>query len=122
MYLASRFNQKLLIMITATDIKEDIRQQVDIGFGKREIIDNLRTKGYSDEEIKDGLNGINFSAAAATGSGGGSVSGGSIALGILFLIVAMWRLARAANNGSGILIIGVITAIGMAIYFFTKRR
>ncbi len=111
-------------MNTSTNIQEEIQQQINIGFGKDDIVQNLRSKGYNTQEINDAIANINFSSVV-TESNGGSVSGKSILIGVLFLVIALARFARNSNGGSNSNIfigLGVFSAIGMAIYFFTKKK
>jgi MFS superfamily sulfate permease-like transporter len=102
-------------------LNEEIAKQADIGFSKNEIIDNLKAKGYSKEEVDTAIAQFNFSTATATNAEG-SVSTKSILLGVLFVIVMIIRLGRAANTGSIFAILGIFTAAGMAYYFFTKKK
>lgn len=102
-------------------LNEEIAKQADIGFSKNEIIDNLKAKGYSKEEVDTAISQFNFGAAAVTNSGG-TVSTKSILLGLLFVVVMILRLGRAANTGSIFAILGIFTAAGMAFYFFTRKK
>lgn len=116
--------KNLHTMITTLSLQEEIQKQVEIGFSRKEIEENLRPKGFNDGDIKQALDRVQFAPEAVAGSSGGSVSTKSILIGILFLIAACFRFARAARGGSFSFIfgIGVITAISMAIYFFTKKK
>lgn len=107
-------------MITTTDLQEEVEQQINIGFSKEEIEQNLLLKGYSSAEINDVLSRTNFSDVIAE-SKGGKVSGTSIVFGIVFILSALVRFARFLNGGSALAGIGVLTAGGMAIYYFSRR-
>ena len=107
-------------MVTTTNLQEEIAQQINIGFTKAEIEQNLLSKGFTNTEINEALAKVNFSEAM-TESNGGSISTKSILFGALFVVAAFVRFARYSNTGSILAGLGVITAIGMAIYFFTKR-
>jgi hypothetical protein len=111
-------------MITANNLHEEIQQQVNIGFNRQEIEQNLLPKGYAETDIRQALDKVQFAEVAVTGSNGssGSVSTKSILLGLLFIVAACVRLARFAKGGNIIFGLGVITAVGMAIYFFSKRK
>ncbi len=103
------------------DIKTDIEKQISAGFSKEEIYNNLLAKGFSQQEID--ANYINVSNDPRIVQRHGSVSPKSIALGILFLLVMVWRLSKLQNGGGGtiFLIIGVITAFILAMLYFTRR-
>ncbi|ANE52160.1 hypothetical protein [Flavisolibacter tropicus] len=107
-------------MTTTTNLQEEIAKQINIGFSKEEIEQNLLSKGYTSTEINEALSKIDFSNAIAE-SNGGKVSGTSIAFGIVFIVGALVRFARFLNGGSVLAGLGVLTAGGMAIYYFTKR-
>ena len=107
-------------MVTTTNLQEEIAQQINIGFTKAEIEQNLLSKGYADTEVNEALAKVNFSEAMAESNGGG-VSTKSILFGALFVVAVFVRFARYSSTGSIFAGLGVITGIGMAIYFFTKR-
>jgi hypothetical protein len=102
-------------------LNEEIAKQADIGFSKSEIINNLKAKGYSKEEVETAISQFNFSATA-TSNTGGSVSTTSILLGILFIVIMLFRMGRAFSSGGFFTILGIFTAAGMAWYFFTKKK
>jgi hypothetical protein len=102
-------------------LKLEVEKQVAAGFNLQEIEENLRAKGYSDAEIKEATSDKHIQSAVLE-TNSGSVSGKSIAIGILFLVVAVWRLSRYSNGGNIFLGIGVITAIILALLHFTKKR
>jgi hypothetical protein len=102
-------------------LKLEVEKQVAAGFNLQEIEENLRAKGYSDTEIKEATSDKHIQSAVLE-TNSGSVSGKSIAIGILFLLVAVWRLSRYSNGGNIFLGIGVITAIILALLHFTRKR
>lgn len=108
-------------MPVSTELKEDVEKQVAAGFSIQEIEQNLRSKGYTDADIKEATSHANIQSAVLE-TNSGSVSGKNIALGILFLLVAVWRFSRYTNGGNIFLGIGVVTAILLAFIFFTKKR
>lgn len=103
-------------MTTATTLQEEINQQASI-FSKEEIEQNLLAKGYNAQEIKAAL----ATVKVESNSGGNSSTKG-ILLGILFGIIVLFRIARFANTGGIFVGLGIITGIGMMIYFFTKKN
>lgn len=109
-------------MTDSSDIKEQINEQIESGFTKPEIVKNLVEKGYNEKLVNTELTAIikQSKAASNTGSEGGNTKG--VVIGVLFIIVACVRFARYANGGTIFLGIGVVTAIGMAIYFMTKKK
>lgn len=103
-------------------LQEDIQQQQSMDFTKKDIELNLLAKGFTQDEITQAL----ASVPETTGGSSGGVSTKNILLGLLFVAVFILRLSRVASNKSGttvtvLLCLGVFSAIGMAIYFFTKR-
>jgi hypothetical protein len=108
-------------MPISNELKEDVEKQVAAGFSLNEIEQNLRTKGYPDADIKEATSSSNIQSAVLE-TNSGSVSGKSIAIGILFLLIAAWRLSRYSNGGNIFLGIGVVTAILLAVLYFTKKQ
>ena len=102
-------------MTAVTTLQEEVNQQASL-FSKEEIEQNLLAKGYSAEEIKAALTNIKFENAS-----GGSVSTKSILFGVLFGIIVLFRIARFANTGGIFVGLGIITGLGMMIYFFTRK-
>jgi hypothetical protein len=107
------------------DIKTDIEKQVNAGFTRQEIINNLRAKGHTQEEINNAYSAV--SSAPAFRENHGSVGVGSILLGILFIGIVIFRVFRYSNmNGSGagkvFAFLGIFTGLGLAIYYFTKKK
>ena len=101
------------------NIKENIEKQINAGFTREEIYQNLLSAGFSREQVDAEFpHAISFLAEEQQKS---SVSGTSIFLGILFIVVVFFRIARFGNTGSALAFLSIITGIGMAIYFFTKR-
>lgn len=99
------------------DLKENIEKQINAGFTREEIYQNLLSSGYTKEQVD-----IEFPKGVAVAvAQQGSVSTGSILLGILFIFVVLFRVARFGNSGTFLAFLSIITGIGMAIYFFTKR-
>lgn len=108
-------------------IREEILEQTNKGISKDQIRKNLLDAGHDADTIERDLNSILPDERIYNDipEDTGSVSPMSIIIGIIFLIVAVARFARfsssGGNFGSLFLFIGVFTAIGMAIYFFTKK-
>lgn len=102
------------------DIKEDIEKQLNAGFSKEDIYKNLEGKGYTAGEIDQHY--VTVSNDPEIRSRNGSVSTGSILLGILFLVVMVVRFARYQNNGNSFMLVGVITAFILALLFFTRKK
>ncbi|HEV7781834.1 MAG TPA: LPXTG cell wall anchor domain-containing protein [Chitinophagaceae bacterium] len=80
----------------------------------------MQDKGFTVQEIDQ--NYVAVSNDPEIKQRYGKVSPGSILLGILFLVVMVVRMARYQNNGNIFLLIGVFTALILAILFFTKRK
>lgn len=102
-------------------LKLEVEKQVAAGFNLQEIEQNLLSKGYSDAEIKEATSDKNIQSAVLE-TNSGSVSGKNIAIGILFLLVAVWRLSRYSNGANIFIGIGVVTAVLLAFLFFTKKK
>ena len=103
------------------DIKSDIEKQFNAGFSKEEIYANLLAKGFTQAEIDSNYTVVSNDPEIKQRTG--SVSGKNIAIGILFLLIMVWRLSRIKEGQAGntFLIIGVITALILAVLFFTKK-
>jgi hypothetical protein len=106
------------------DIKTDIEKQVNAGFSRQEIINNLIAKGHSQEEISKAYTAV--STAPEFRENTGSVGVGSILLGILFIVIVIFRIFRYSNSNGGagkvFAFLGIFTGIGLAIYYFTKKK
>jgi multisubunit Na+/H+ antiporter MnhB subunit len=104
-------------MTTANNVQEEVNQQASIGFSKEEIQQNLLAKGYTETEIKEVLANVKLEE-----NNEGSVSTKHVLLGILFLVIVLFRIGRFTNGGGFFAGMGIVTGIGMMIYFFTKRK
>lgn len=107
------------------DINTDIEKQVNAGFTRQEIVNNLLAKGHTQEEINKAYSSI--SAAPVFSETGSSVSTGSILLGILFIIIVIFRIYRytSSNGGSAgkfFAFLSIFTGIALAIYYFTRKK
>ena len=102
------------------DVKENIEKQINAGFTRQEIYQNLMNSGYSKEQLDaEFSHALSYMAEEQKKDG---VSGWSIFLGVVFLIIVFFRVARYNNSGSTLVFLSIFTGIGLAIYFFTKRR
>ena len=103
------------------ELHEDIQKQLNIGFKKNSIANNLLLKGHSKEDIKDAFTTIK--AEQTTNSHDtGSASATSIWLGIIFIVVVIIKLTTSANNSSFLLALAAIICVGSAVYYFTKKE
>lgn len=98
-------------------IKDEIQHQINLGFNKNEIKDNLISKGYTLEEFETILSNIKMVNTQPKQT----TSTKNILFGIFFLIVVLVRVGRFINTGDGFLGLGVITGIAMMFYFFSKN-
>jgi hypothetical protein len=103
-------------------VKEDIAKQIELGFSKEEIIANLKANNHPPEEILEGLKTTNFTNVQNMASTG-KTSTSSIIFGVIFLIVAIIRMGRAMSGNANVFtIVGIFTAIILAIVYFTRRN
>jgi hypothetical protein len=109
------------------DIKTDIEKQVNAGFTRQEIFNNLAAKGHTQDEISKAYSTVSSAPQFDASPGGGSIGIGSILLGILFIVIVIFRIGRFSNmngNGAGkfFAFLSIFTGIGLAIYYFTKKN
>ena len=107
------------------DIQKFVTIQANGGFSKKEIHANALSQGYTAEEATNALSVLDLLPSASSNTESeGSVSTKSILMGVLFLVVMVARFARFSDGGGSniFLLLGVCTAIGMAVYFFTKKN
>jgi hypothetical protein len=106
------------------DIKTDIEKQVNAGFTRQEIINNLVAKGHSQDEINTAYSVV--SSTPEFRENNSSVGVGSILLGILFVIIVIFRIYRysGSNGGAGkvFAFLSIFTGIALAIYYFTRKK
>ena len=101
------------------ELKEKIHKQATAGFSSAEIYNSLLADGHDKEEIDKEMK-----AEAAEIKKNNSVSPGSIFLGILMVLVIMFRIFRYSNsNGTAatLAFISIFTGIGLAIFFLRKE-
>lgn len=104
-------------MTTANNVHEEVNQQASIGFSREEIRQNLLAKGYTETEINEVLASVKPEV-----NNDGGVSTKHVLLGLLFLVIVLFRIGRFTNGGGVFAGLGIVTGIGMVIYFFTKRK
>jgi hypothetical protein len=103
-------------------VKEDIAKQIELGFSKEEIIANLKANNHPPEEILDGLKSTDFRNVQNNASTG-KTSASSIIFGIIFLGVALVRIGRAMSGNANVFtVVGIFTAIIIAIAYFMRRN
>jgi hypothetical protein len=98
------------------NIQENIQRQINAGFSKHEIIENLKQQGHTEEEIAnhstslDGMgatDGIGLEEPAKKEN-----SGKNIITGIIFLVLGLTRLLGIRGGSSGL---SIILGIGLVI-------
>jgi hypothetical protein len=97
------------------ELDEKIEKQVNAGFTKEQIVENLLGEGHSKEEIESQLKAIPIEINASKGT-----STKNILLGFLFLIVVVWRISRYTHYGSTLALISIFSGLLLAILYFTK--
>jgi hypothetical protein len=109
------------------EISVKILEQTNIGLGRGEIRKNLLASGFDSQEVDSELDRIliDYTPAETHVQEESSGSWKSILFGILFIFIAIMRFARFSDSGSGggsvLGLIGIGTAIALAIYYFTKK-
>ncbi len=98
------------------ELKEKVEKQIAAGFTQQEIYNNLILEGHSQTEIDTA-----YGSTVTEHNRSNTVSTKSILLGLLFLVIVIFRIARFANGGGVFLFLSILTGIGMMIYFFTRR-
>lgn len=111
------------LMNFTKNIEEEIHSQIIAGFTIHEIRQNLRLKGNSEAEIDDAFGKVNFEQVAAISSSGQGTSAKSIILGILFVLLILFKIGRVASHGAGwLLVISIIVGIIGIVSYFVRRR
>ncbi|RZL48143.1 MAG: hypothetical protein EOP00_10000 [Pedobacter sp.] len=80
-------------------LEEDINSQVNAGFTRQEIKQNLLMKGISEEEINNSFETTNFEQVAASRNNG--VSYKSIIITIIFLLISTFKVIRCISKMDG---------------------
>ena len=112
-------------MVDLSNLEGDIQKYLDGGFSKDEIISSLLIKGYAKADIDEALNKIpeNSYGENSTPSSDSGSSIKSILIGIVMVIIIIYRFARVANgNGNIFYIISLIAAIIIAVLYFSRKR
>jgi hypothetical protein len=77
-------------------LEEDINNQINAGFTRYEIKQNLLMKGISEQEINKTFETINFEQAAANRHNG--VSYKSVIITIVFLLISTFKIVRCISD------------------------
>lgn len=102
------------------ELKEKVEKQLSAGFESHEIYANLLKDGYSKEEIDR-----EFKPAVTAHNTSSQPSAKGIILGIVFLLIVIFRIVRFSNASGDAAIfafISIITGIGLMIFWFTRKR
>jgi hypothetical protein len=109
------------------DISVKILEQTNIGLSRPEIRKNLLALGFDSQQVDSELDRIliDYTPAESHVQKDSSGSWKSVLWGVLFIFIAIMRFARFSSSGSSggslFSLIGVGTAIALAVYYFTQK-
>jgi hypothetical protein len=109
------------------EISNKILEQTNIGLSRDEIRKNLLASGFDSQQVDAELDRIliDYTPAETYTQKEGSGSWKSVLWGVLFIFIAIVRFARFSGSGSGggsiFALIGVGSAVALAVYYFTQK-
>jgi hypothetical protein len=102
------------------DLNEKIIKQINAGYTRDEIYENLLSDGHSKEEIDR-----EYAVVSKEVKSSNQVSTKGLVFGFIFLIIVIFRIFRFSNSsGTGAVLgfITIITGIILMIMWFSKKK